>query len=83
MTRYKSIALGALLGIVLSLAPLTSAFAQYRHYGGHVFWPIAALAGAVVGTAAAIVTAPIAIGRSTARSLLRTGSSLRRAGCRF
>ena len=59
MIKYRSVALGSILGTILCLAPLTSAFAQHRYH--NPFWPVAGLAAAVVGTAAAIVTAPLAI----------------------
>ena len=68
MLRRKAAPLA--LGISLALAPLASAHADWSHhgggwghgyYGGHGYvWP-AAVAGAVVGTAAAIITAPFAL----------------------
>jgi hypothetical protein len=58
MTRTRLIAAG-LASALLASAPITPAFAWGRH-GGPWFWPFAAGA-AVVGTAAAIVTAPLAV----------------------
>jgi hypothetical protein len=58
MTRTRLIAAG-LASALLASAPITPAFA-WRHHGGPWFWPFAAGA-AVVGTAAAIATAPLAV----------------------
>src|SRR5438874_1484095 len=63
MNRIRSLALAAIAGTALTLSPLSSAFAQHRHHHYGLFWPVAAavtLTAAVVGTAAAVVTAPIA-----------------------
>jgi hypothetical protein len=67
MIRYKSVVRSALLALVLCLVPLTSAFAQHR-YHGNPFWPVTSLAAAVVGTAAAIVTAPLVIASAVANA---------------
>ena len=72
MTRTKRTVVGA-LAIVLAAAPVASAVAGgygphhgNRHYYGHrhygnPLYPVGALAAAVVGTAAAIVTLPFAV----------------------
>jgi len=53
---WKKIALSAVLAGALAAAPFSQAEA-HRHHGFPLFWPIAA-AGAVLGTAAAVATAP-------------------------
>ena len=72
MTRMKRAAVGA-LAIALAAAPVATAWAggYNSHYGGrnhyghryygNPLYPVAGLAAAVVGTAAAIVTLPFAI----------------------
>lgn len=54
---WKRLSLGAALAAGLALAPLSGAQARYWHHGGG-FWPFWAGA-ALVGTAAAVVTAPL------------------------
>lgn len=71
MIKVKTVALGALVGVALALAPMSSAFADQRFHGGHWghgdrghgwrVWPLFGLTAAVVGTAAAIVAAPFEI----------------------
>ena len=74
MNKFKALVSGTFLAIALALAPVSSAFAGgpyngghgndwhggYRYYGWGA-WPLVALTAAVVGTAAAIITAPIAV----------------------
>src|SRR5579884_536879 len=55
--EWKRTALSAALIAALAAAPLTAAEA-HRHHGFPLFWPFVAGA-AVVGTAAAIATAPL------------------------
>ncbi|MEO9161228.1 MAG: hypothetical protein ABI349_02320 [Casimicrobiaceae bacterium] len=76
MIKFKAVALGSLVGVALVFAPLSSAFADQRFHGGHWghgygygAWPVIGLAVAVVGTAAAIVTAPFAIASTVANGL--------------
>ena len=60
--KTRTVALASILACALALAPVSSAFAAGRHHGGHFGGgPIFGFAGAIVATAAAIVTAPIAI----------------------
>ena len=64
MNRIRSLTLAGIAGAVLTIAPISSAFAQHRHHHYGLFWPIAAaatLTAAVVGTAAAVITAPLAL----------------------
>ena len=62
MMKNRSVVVASLLACALAVAPVTSAFAGGRHGGGHFGGgPILGLAGAVVATAAAIITAPFAI----------------------
>ena len=61
MTRTRKAAIGA-IAITLAAAPIASAFAGgYGPHYGNPLYPVAGLAAAVVGTAAAIVTLPFAI----------------------
>jgi hypothetical protein len=55
--NWKRTAISMALVAGLAAMPLSSAFA-YRHHGFPLFWPFVAGA-AVVGTAAAIATAPV------------------------
>lgn len=57
MFDWKRMALAAALIASLAALPFSSADAYWRHRGGPWFWPFAAGA-AVVGTAAAVATAP-------------------------
>ena len=76
MTQFRAVAFGTLVATALALAPVAPAFAggSYHHGGhgshgyhgyhggyGYGAWPVFGLAAAVIGTAAAIVTAPIAL----------------------
>ena len=54
----KPVVVTSLVAIALAIAPFTSATAWGRHYGGGPVW---GLANAVVATAVAVVTVPIAI----------------------
>jgi len=73
MTRFKATGIGA-LAIALAAAPVSSALAngggQHYHNGYYFnpFYPIVGLAAAVVGTAAAIVTLPLALIGAAARA---------------
>ena len=63
MSKFSRMAFAASFAVMLAIAPMACAFASgdHRWHGhGYVAWPFG-LAAAVVGTAAAIVTAPIAI----------------------
>ena len=56
--NWKRTALSATLVAALAALPFSAAEAHWRHHGFPLFWPFAAGA-AVVGTAAAIATAPL------------------------
>jgi hypothetical protein len=56
--NWKRITLSAALVAALALLPFSGAQAHWRHGGWPAFWPFVAGA-AVVGTAAAIATAPL------------------------
>ena len=63
--KCKGIAVSAALAAAIALAPLSMARAQTAYqtpyyYANPLFWPFLA-AGAVLGTAALIVTAPVRI----------------------
>ncbi|MEP6701559.1 MAG: hypothetical protein ABJB04_01130 [Betaproteobacteria bacterium] len=65
MNRLKFVAGGSLLSMTLAFAPLASAQGYHRyHHGG----PIVGLAEAIVGVAAAVITAPIVIVASIANA---------------
>jgi hypothetical protein len=55
---WKRITLAAMLVAALAALPFSSAEAYWRHRGGPGFWPFWAGA-ALVGTAAAVATAPL------------------------
>jgi hypothetical protein len=57
MLNYKAAAC-VLAAVALAAVPTGSASAHYYRHGGGIFWGIGALGAAVVGTAAAIATAP-------------------------
>jgi hypothetical protein len=74
MTRNRTAVLGGALALALTVAPISSAIAGGGHHGGgyghggyayggygYGFNPVYGLATALVGVAAAVVTAPIAI----------------------
>ena len=65
----KTFVVASLLAVALAIAPVTSAFARGRHDGGHhrggLVW---GLANAVVATAVAVITAPIAIAAAVAQA---------------
>jgi hypothetical protein len=74
MTRNRTAVLGGALALALMVAPISSAIAGGGHHGGgyghggygyggygYGFNPVYGLATALVGVAAAVVTAPIAI----------------------
>jgi hypothetical protein len=58
--NWKRTALSATLVAALAAPPFSAAEAQWRHHGHPLFWPFA-LGAAVVGTAAAIATAPLRV----------------------
>jgi hypothetical protein len=58
MTRTRILAASAVV-LALTTAPMTPALA-WHHHGGPGFWPFA-VGAAVLGTAAAIATAPFAV----------------------
>ncbi len=71
MSRNKAAFIASVLAMALVAAPISSAFANGRHYGGYGGYGgyyggalALGLAGAVVGTAAALITAPFALARS-------------------
>lgn len=55
----KRIATAAAVALAMAAGPTAPALAWHHHRGGPFFLPFA-IAGAVVGTAAAIATAPLA-----------------------
>ena len=57
MFKFKAAAC-VLAAVALTTAPVHSASAHYYRHGGGIFWGIGALGAAVIGTAAAIATAP-------------------------
>lgn len=59
MRRIGIVAVAAIVGFAVVSAPTAPALAWRHHHGGPWFWPFAAGA-AVLGTAAAIATAPFA-----------------------
>src|ERR1700682_4576296 len=65
----KTFVVASLLAVAPPIAPVTSAFARGRHDGGHhrggLVW---GLANAVVATAVAVVTLPIAIAAAVAQA---------------
>lgn len=77
MMKNRTVVLASLLGFTLAVAPATSALAWGWHnganHGGRGYYgggPISGLANAMVATAAAIITAPIAILAAVAQPLL-------------
>ncbi len=75
--KNRTVVLANLLALVLTIAPATSALARGWHdgasHGGRGYYgggPIPGLVNAVVATAAAIITAPIAILAAVAHPLL-------------
>src|ERR1700730_943010 len=69
--KKRIFAVASLLTVGLAIAPVTSAFARDWHHGGHHGGgPIWGLANAVVATAAAIITAPVAIVAAVAQAPL-------------
>jgi len=56
----KRTAVSIALAAAMAAAPLSAARAQTAYYANPLFWPFLA-AGAVLGTAALIVTAPIRV----------------------
>jgi hypothetical protein len=66
MTKSKTAALASVLAIALAVVPATSAFAWWRHGGGHLGGGSLFLGLGVA--AAAIVTAPIVIAASVAQA---------------
>ena len=71
MMKNRTVLVTSLLAFALAVAPVTSAFAGGRHGGGHYgggpFW---GFAGAIVATAAAVITAPFAIAAAVAQAPL-------------
>ena len=68
MSKYKAATIASVLAIALLAAPISSAFANGRHHGAYGSYGVyyggalaLGLASAVVGTAAALITAPIAL----------------------
>ncbi len=81
MTKSRTLITGSVVAIALALAPISSAFAGGSNNGWHGNnwhgngwhgggwgwgWPVVALTAAVVGTAAALITAPFAAAASIA-----------------
>jgi hypothetical protein len=58
MKQIGMLAAAAVVGLVVATAPTAPALA-WHHHGGPGFWPFA-VGAAVLGTAAAIATAPFA-----------------------
>ena len=56
----KRIAISVVLAAAIAAAPFSAARAQTPYYYNPLFWPFLA-AGAVLGTAALIVTAPVRV----------------------
>lgn len=56
----KRTAMSVTLAAAIAAAPLSAARAQTYYYANPLFWPFLA-AGAILGTAALIVTAPIRV----------------------
>ena len=56
----KRTAISVVLAAAIAAAPFSAARAQTPYYANPLFWPFLA-AGAILGTAALIVTAPIRI----------------------
>jgi len=56
----KRIAISVMLAAAIAVAPFSAARAQTPYYANPLFWPFLA-AGAVLGTAALIVTLPIRV----------------------
>ena len=62
MMKNRTALIACLVASALAVAPVTPAFAWGRHHGGyHGGGPIWGFANAVVVTAAAVITAPIAL----------------------
>jgi hypothetical protein len=79
MISRRAKAMGGFLALALAAAPASDVFASGRHHGGYRhggshggygygFNPVVGLATALVGAAAVIVTAPIAILAAVARA---------------
>ena len=69
--KNRTAVIASFLAFTLAVAPVTSAFAGGRHGGGHFGGgPIWGFAGAVVATAAAVITAPFAIAAAVAQAPL-------------
>ena len=65
----KTFVVASLLAVALAIAPVTSAFARGRHDGGnHRGGLVWGLANAVVATAVAVITLPIAIAAAVAQA---------------
>ena len=64
--RFDKVLLSGMVAVALALLPMTPASAQEWHYRHHGCWFVGCVVGAVVGTAAAVVTLPFAIATGTA-----------------
>ena len=63
----------ALVAVALAIAPITSVYAGGRHNGGYYGGPLWGLGQVLVATAAAIITAPIAVLAADAQAPLYYG----------